>query len=108
MPVKDLITTIENRPEVQAREAAAILIQRTWRGRKDTTRMKEEYLNDGQRWEDAVADARMEVRAPIPFSPILPFFPSSLPLPPTYVACTGTPSEHRMTSSQTGSPTRSS
>lgn len=76
MPVKDLITTLENRPEDQAREAAAILIQRTWRGRKDVTKMKEEYLSEGQRWEDAVADARMEVRAP---PSLHPSFRSSLP-----------------------------
>lgn len=56
-----MISTIEHRPEEQAREKAATLIQRTWRGKRGSTDVKEEYINEEARWDDALANVRMEV-----------------------------------------------
>ncbi|KAF6766133.1 hypothetical protein DFP72DRAFT_7815 [Ephemerocybe angulata] len=44
-----------------AREKAATLIQRTWRGKRGSTDVKEEYINEEARWDDALVDVRMEV-----------------------------------------------
>ncbi|KAF5336821.1 hypothetical protein D9611_003124 [Ephemerocybe angulata] len=59
--VSEVISTIEHRPEEQAREKAATLIQRTWRGKRGSTDVKEEYINEEARWDDALANVRMEV-----------------------------------------------
>lgn len=42
-----------------ARIAAAILIQRLWRGR--TNKAKDEHMTSEARWEDAANSARLEV-----------------------------------------------
>ncbi len=46
------------------RIAAAILIQRLWRGR--TNKAKDEHMTSEARWEDATNSARLEVSRPRP------------------------------------------
>ena len=56
---KDTKSEADKQDEDVARVAAAILIQRLWRGRQNLA--KQQHMNSKLRWDDAVTNAILEV-----------------------------------------------